>query len=130
MRVVTFMLNILIVDDEPMMLEALRRVLRRSYAIAAAEDANEAFQLVDRQPPAAAIVDYRLSRESDGVSVLRRIRARYPSCLRILTGGYIEPDVALAAMLSGDAHVVLAKPWHRREVETLLGRLLEMRATA
>ena len=66
--------RVLVVDDEPQILRALKVVLRDAgFEAVAAENASEALDIASLRPPQAAIVDLVLPGE-DGVALTRRLR--------------------------------------------------------
>jgi two-component system, OmpR family, KDP operon response regulator KdpE len=66
--------RVLVVDDEPQILRALRVVLREGgFQAIPAETASEALDLAAVRPPEAAIVDVVLP-DLDGVELTRRLR--------------------------------------------------------
>lgn len=65
----------LVVDDDPLVLQLLETLLRRAgYDVLATVSARVALALARRERPDALLVDATLGRES-GVELLRRIRA-------------------------------------------------------
>jgi two-component system KDP operon response regulator KdpE len=68
------MRRILVLDDEPQILRALRVVLREAgFEAIPAETAEEALDRASVRPPDAAIVDLVLP-DGDGVEVTRELR--------------------------------------------------------
>jgi len=66
--------RILLVDDEPELLKAMRiRLASWGYDILTATNGKEAIQLVKKEIPDAVILDIMMP-EMDGIETLRRIR--------------------------------------------------------
>ncbi|HWY89784.1 MAG TPA: response regulator, partial [Solirubrobacteraceae bacterium] len=66
--------RILVVDDEPQILRALRVVLRDAgFEVVPAETGAEALDRAAVRPPEAAIVDLMLP-DVDGIELTRRLR--------------------------------------------------------
>jgi len=87
--------DVLIVDDDPGALDAFEYMLRREgYGVRAASDAGAALTEVGRALPGAIVLDLHL-RASDGVTVLRQLRAT-PANARIpvavVTGDYLVDE--------------------------------------
>ena len=104
------MIDVLIVDDHPVMRELLRQVLK-TYAdvLVAAEAANgeDAVTQVAIFQPAIALVDVHLPRMS-GIQATRLIRVNSPRTAVIgLTAG--EPDHHDMEMISAGASAVINK---------------------
>ena len=67
--------RILLVDDEPELLKAMRiRLVSWGYDVLTAANGKEAMRLVKKEVPDAIILDIMMP-EMDGIQVLRRIRA-------------------------------------------------------
>ncbi len=110
--------RVLVVDDEPQILRALRVVLREAgFEVLGAETANEALDRVAVRPPQAAIVDLVLP-DGDGVTLTRRIRewSQMPILLLSAVG---DEDQKVRALEAG-ADDYITKPFGARE---LLARL-------
>jgi DNA-binding NtrC family response regulator len=87
--------RILIVDDEPEVLEICSRVLSRSgYFVHAAEDAARARQYLDKETYDLVILDIHMPDE-DGISLLKHVHALHPALPAILITGYPEVGTVL-----------------------------------
>src|SRR5438132_1936657 len=86
--------KVLLVDDDPALLEVLEHTLERGgFATAAAASGEEALQLLARDQFDAALVDKNLA-GIDGVEVLRHLRKRQPACACVVMTG--QPSLASA----------------------------------
>lgn len=104
------MINILFVDDEPHVLDGLRRMLRpmrHEWEMAFAGGGAEALDLLGRHPFDVIVSDMRMP-GVDGAQLLARVRERFPDIVRIILSGYSEKEMTLKAV--GAAHQYLAKP--------------------
>ena len=120
------MTRVLVCDDEPQILRALRVVLREAgYDVVPAETAQEALDRAAVQPPDAAIIDLVLP-DGDGVEVCRALRewSRMPIIVLSAVGDEDEKVRALEA--GADDYVV--KPFAPRELVARLQATLR-RAT-
>jgi CheY-like chemotaxis protein len=115
--------TLLVVDDEPHVLTALRRTLRREpYALATASCAAEALARLEDAPVGAVLSDHRMP-DRGGLTLLREIRGRWPDIPRLLLCGApeaLDPDAVEAAGLVA----VIPKPWEQRELRSCLSRVL------
>jgi DNA-binding LacI/PurR family transcriptional regulator/C4-dicarboxylate-specific signal transduction histidine kinase/ActR/RegA family two-component response regulator len=132
--------RILIVDDEPIQLQAARRVLRhlgyqvdttQSGAEALARFAtehrrraggNESIPPPDLPPPYdLVIVDYALNEKQTGLETLQRIRAMFPSQRGIMVSGHGRAE------LEGYGLAVpwLAKPYSAEALARMVKRTLD-----
>jgi two-component system KDP operon response regulator KdpE len=110
--------RVLVVDDEPAMLRALRINLRvRSYDVTTAATGQEALTEAARRPPDAVILDLGLP-DLDGIEVIKRLRGW--SCAPVIVlSGRAGPGDKIAALDAG-ADDYVTKPF---SMEELLARL-------
>lgn len=76
--------------------------------VACAQNCDQAVQAVQAQSIDAAVVDYRLSGDNDGVRLGRVLRYSFNVRFVILSG-YLTPEVAFAAARAGASSIV-SKP--------------------
>ena len=104
-------MNILIAEDDPVSLLALRRVLEKSgYAVTATTDGAEALRAWRAGLFPIVITDWMMP-QVDGLEVCREIRraARQPyTCVMMLTAKQTREDRAMA--LGEGVDVFLTKP--------------------
>jgi two-component system KDP operon response regulator KdpE len=114
--------RILVVDDEPQILRALRINLRvRSYQVDTAATGAQALEMAARHPPDLVILDLGLP-DLDGVEVIEGLRGWTTAPIIVLSGRADSMDKVEA--LDAGADDYLTKPF---AMEELLAR---MRATA
>ncbi len=130
------MKRVLVIDDEPFVRHALKRVLEEDeLCVDVAADAETALLQFKKEVYDLAIVDIIMP-GMDGVELIRRIRREFPG-LRVIAisgGGNFElsgygPDAVttrayLAAAANVGADAVLAKPFETAELEALIRPLL------
>ena len=107
-------MRVLVVDDEPQIVRALRVVLREAgYEAVPAETVEQALDRAAVRPPDAAIVDLVLP-DGDGIEVTRRLRewSQMPIILLSAVGDEAEKVRALEA--GADDYVT--KPFGPREL--------------
>lgn len=82
--------RLLIVDDEPLLLELLKRYLERSgYVVRMALDPATALTLFELDPDAVDLVITDLTFEDiNGEEMLARMRARRPDLRAVIASGY------------------------------------------
>lgn len=101
--------RILVVDDEPQILQALQRALRaRGYTVSAATDGEDALAEVDRFVPHLIVLDLNLP-GIDGFEVCRRVRAWSDVPVLVLSVREDELDKVEALDLGADDY--LTKPF-------------------
>ena len=111
---------ILAVDDDPQVLRAIERDLKRKYAadyrVLAAESGDAALGLLDRlalrgAPVALVLADQRMPGMS-GVELLERVaQGAAPAAMRALLTAYADTDAAIQAINAAKVHYYLMKPW-------------------
>lgn len=103
---------ILLVDDEPDVLETLGMVLERAgYAVATAGDAAHALRLADETDFYLALVDYRLiGSPMDGLELIARLYDVNPRTVCLLITVYNKGAVGFRAAQAG-AFDYLVKPF-------------------
>ena len=110
--------RLLCVDDEPMVLEALRDVLRRSFDVRVESNPVEALALLRREPNGYAVVlsDMRMP-EMPGSVFLREARRCAPTAVRMLLTGYADSAAAAQAVNDGQIFRYLTKPCEPAELK-------------
>ena len=101
----------LVVDDDPLILRSVERILTRAgYEVVTAKNVEEAARYANRLPFDAALVDYDLASEN-GLTVLANLRDSQPSCLRILMTGHTDFPMVVEAVNRGEVLRVIRKPF-------------------
>lgn len=101
---------VLCVDDESRVLDALRALLGRSYAVIAAGSAEAALGLLARNPSVAVILSDMQMPGIDGIEFLARCRALAPEAQRIMLTGKADVSTAMSAVNRGEVFRFLTKP--------------------
>ncbi len=104
------MIRILFVDDEPMVLDGIRRMLlseRSQWEMKFAVSGDVALQVCANAPVDVIVSDMRMP-EMDGATLLETVAEKYPEMIRVVLSGHSELSAALRAM--NVAHQYLAKP--------------------
>ncbi|MDH6121241.1 response regulator [Kitasatospora sp. GAS204B] len=116
------MSNILIVDDEPQLLRALRINLRaRQYQVTTAATASAALEAAEQSRPDAVLLDLGLP-DLDGVEVIHRLRGRGPVPIIVLSGRSGADDKIQALDAGADDYVT--KPFLMDELFARLRAVL------
>jgi two-component system KDP operon response regulator KdpE len=110
--------RVLVVDDEPQILRALRINLRvRDYEVHVASTGTEALEVAGRYPPDLVILDLGLP-DLDGVEVIQGLRGWTKAPIIVLSGRADSVDKVEALDAGADDYVT--KPFG---VEELLARM-------
>lgn len=117
--------TILLIDDEPHVLSALERILRRTGCrILTADSALEAFDMMAMHEVGVILSDQRMP-EMTGVEFFGRIRNMYPSTVRMILSGYADVDAVTNAINIGAVYKFLNKPWDANELCAIINEAFE-----
>ena len=117
--------RILLVDDEPNVLNALRRVFRQeNYIILAAGNGREALNLLEKEPCQLMISDYMMP-EINGADLLKRVKEKYPEMIRIMLTGHADTGAVMGAIKEGAVYKFILKPWNDDDLRVTVGLALE-----
>src|SRR5918999_1265943 len=121
--------QVLIVDDDPALLQALPKALRLRMSGVAVDTADSAAAALDRvaaQDYDAIVTDIRMP-GMDGLTLLAEILRRRPGTPTLMITGHGEYDLAVRA-LRGGAYDFIQKPIERDHFVALLHRAIQARA--
>ena len=113
---------ILAVDDDPGVLAAVERDLKRhyqDYRVVSASSGEEALstlgEMVGRGLDAALLLADQRMPEMTGVQFLSESRNFFPGAARVLLTAYADTEAAIAAINDAGVSHYLLKPWHPPE---------------
>lgn len=119
--------RILLVDDDPIVLRALRRLLRgvrAGWYVDVAESADAALQQLAAADYDVVVTDLHMP-VLDGLQLLARLKAERPEVTRVIHSSHVESlELEQAASL---AHAVLAKTGRAEELVGVVERALDAR---
>lgn len=123
--------RILLVDDEPSILNALKRVLRQGtleglwpdLRIESFADPAAALARACECSFSLAISDYRMP-GLNGVELLSALREQQPECVRVILSGQADHHGLLDAINKAQIARFFAKPWNERELLYAVRQLL------
>ncbi len=102
--------TVLLVDDDPDVLDGLRRGLRREpYEIRIAPSSEEALRTLVTHDVDLVVSDHHMP-GTLGTELLERIRQHRPDTIRILLTGCQDFEVAMHAVNHGEVYRVFSKP--------------------
>lgn len=102
--------KILFVDDDPNILSAYARNLRKHYQLTTAAGGEEALQLVQTLGPFAVVVSDMRMPGMDGIELLTHVRNFHPDTIRIMLTGNADMGTAIEAVNQGNIFRFLTKP--------------------
>ncbi|AWD21085.1 sigma-54-dependent transcriptional regulator [Pseudogemmobacter blasticus] len=103
--------TVLLVDDEPHSLSAMRMALEDEFDCVTAPDAEAALIRMEEEWVQVVVCDQRMPGRT-GVEFLADLRERWPDAVRIIITGYTDPAAMAQAINDAGIHQFLTKPWH------------------
>lgn len=116
--------NILVIDDEPIVLDSCRKILRQEgFEVMGAMNGREGLKKIEEDKYDAVLVDWKLP-EIDGMEVLRIIKKNHPDVIVVMITGYPSVESAVKAMKLGVSDYV-SKPFTPDELKEVLVKAIE-----
>jgi len=117
-------ISVMIVDDHPLFLQGLRKVLREAediVVVGAAQDGQEALSMAQELTPDVVLLDINLP-SMNGMQVARQLKADLPNVAIIMLTAYHDENQVLHAVRAG------ASAYYPKDVtvETLLGAIRQV----
>jgi len=117
--------RLLIVDDDPLNLDALTRVLHHDYDLVRAGSADQALQLLRDE---GRHIDLILADKSmpgrSGVELLEEAKGLSPA-MRIVLTAYPDATDLIEAINRGEVYRYVTKPWNPEELRVVIAHALE-----
>jgi len=102
--------KILLVDDDPAVLQAYDRLLRKEFHITTAMSGAAGLELLKQQGPFAVVVSDMRMPGMDGIEFLLKVQEASPDTIRVMLTGTSEIETAVAAVNQGKIFRFLSKP--------------------
>ena len=103
--------TILVVDDEPHSVAAMRMALEDDFTVLEAADAAEAWELMEQHWVQVVVSDQRMPGKT-GIELLTEVRDRWPDTVRIIVTGFTETSDMIDAINEAGIYQFITKPWH------------------
>ncbi len=116
---------VLVVDDEPLNRDLLRRVLYRDYRVLEACDADGALRIIGEAAVDVILCDQVMPGRS-GTDLAREVRRRSPRTVALLLTGYEDAPDVTRAFTEGVIFEVVGKPWVPAQLKEVLLRAVEL----
>ena len=116
--------TVLIVDDEPRVLDSLEAVLAAEFRVLRAGGGDAALEILAHDDVAVVVTDYRMPGMT-GVELLRRSLDVAPDAMRIVLTAYTDVDSVMDAINTGHVYHFIAKPWDPNELTVIVRRATE-----
>jgi response regulator RpfG family c-di-GMP phosphodiesterase len=112
--------KILFVDDEMLLLEGIKRQLRKEFDITIAEGGEAGLATLANDGPFAVVVsDYNMP-GMDGIAFLNAVYQRHPHTVLVMLTGRAELDIAVNALHSAHISRFLNKPCPKEVLQETL----------
>lgn len=117
--------RLLIVDDEPGVLSALKRVFRQeNYEVITATSGEQGLRQLTEATTHLVISDFRMP-AMNGAEFLRAVRDRSPETIRIMLTGHADSDAVMGAINEGAVYKFILKPWDDNDLRITVSLALE-----
>jgi response regulator NasT len=112
-------LTVIVVDDEPLMVELLTRTLKDlgHDTVATGSDGLQAVELTRKHRPDLVVIDYAMP-NMDGMEAAEMIIKEMSIPIVLSTGR--TDDATLQRARKADIHSYLVKPFHRQQLKTAI----------
>ncbi len=118
------MATILIVDDDELVLESLKMVLKEAgYKVKAISVPEKALSVFDKYSIDLVITDLKMPNIS-GIELLKEIKQKAPDCPVIMMTAYATVETAVEAMKQGAVDYIM-KPFSADELELIVKRAIK-----
>ncbi len=130
MKIVPSQMRVLVADDQPDVLEAVRLLLKREgYKIESAESPQQVLQMIENRDYDAVIIDLNYTRDTtsgqEGLDLLAKIQAVDSMLPVIVMTAWGSVDIAVEAMRRG-ARDFIQKPWENERLSSIVRTQLEL----
>lgn len=118
--------RILFVDDEPLVLEGLQRMLRpmrMEWEMVFVTTGAKALELMEQAPFEVVVADMRMP-GMNGAELLAEVLKRFPKTVRLILSGHADRDLVFKCV--GSTHQCLSKPCQSEELRSAITRATDL----
>ncbi|SFR67274.1 Response regulator receiver domain-containing protein [Marinobacter daqiaonensis] len=120
------MIRILLLDDEPNILTALKRLLREEdWLIDTFTRAEEALDALQAHRYGVIVSDYQMP-GMDGVTYLQFARQRQPDAIRLILSAHGDRQSMINAINRAEIYRFLSKPWEDYEIQAAIRSAVDL----
>jgi HD-like signal output (HDOD) protein len=123
-------IRVIFVDDEPRVLEGLKRMLRpkrNEWQMTFVGSAAEALSALKKEPCEVVVTDMRMP-GMNGAELLEIVQREYPDTIRLILSGQAETESVMKAL--GVSHQFLSKPCDAEILQGTISRAFALRDLA
>ncbi|MBI1830533.1 MAG: hybrid sensor histidine kinase/response regulator [Planctomycetes bacterium] len=110
---------LLVVDDEPDLVQSVHDLLRFDYRVLGATRASDGLKLMQAERVHLIMTDQRMP-EMTGVELLARVKEKHPDTVRLLFTAYADLAAVIDAINEGHVYRYISKPWHVDDLKATL----------
>lgn len=119
------MVKILLIDDEPDVIEFQKSYLsRRTYSVFTARNASEAIEIIKSQDPEIIFCDIRLESDTAGFDILKQAKQMSQKSIVYLVTGLTDKETEKQGLALG-AREILIKPLTNEMLEQKVREITE-----
>ncbi len=115
---------ILIVDDQPEILNALERLLKEDYTVHTTTSGHQALDMLKEHEFALILADQRMPLLT-GVEFFSEAIKLQPDAIRILITAYADINASIDAINKGQIFQYVSKPWEPDELKLIINQAIE-----
>jgi response regulator RpfG family c-di-GMP phosphodiesterase len=119
--------TILFVDDEPAVLDGIRRLIRKEYKCAFATSGQQAIEMLDADSSIAVVCSDMRMPGIDGATLLAQVQKRHPDVMRLMLTGNMDQGTAVEAINRGRIFTFLNKPVHHERLISAIEQARKVR---
>jgi len=117
--------TLLFVDDEEGVVTALKRIfLAENYRILTARSGFEALTILAAEEVQLVVTDHRMPGMT-GAQLLKEIKNRWPSVIRIMLTGFADVQSVMGAVNEGAVYKFITKPWNDEDLRLTVSLALQ-----
>jgi class 3 adenylate cyclase/ActR/RegA family two-component response regulator len=116
--------TVLVVDDEPRVLDSLEALLAMEYRVVRAERADRALEILGQDDIALVLSDQRMPGMT-GTELLARSLEVSPETVRVLLTAFTDADALMASINAANIYHFILKPWDPTELAHTVRRGVE-----
>ena len=116
--------TVLVVDDEPRVLDSLEALLAMDYRVLRAGRGEDALKVLAGDDIAVILSDQRMPGMA-GTELLAKSREVAPDTVRVLLTAFTDADALMASINAANVYQFLLKPWDPKELVHTVRRGVE-----
>ena len=116
--------TLLVVDDEPDVVQSVQDLLRLDYQVLGATRAKDGLRILQEQEVHLVMTDQRMP-EMTGVEFLSQVRGGHPEAIRLLFTGYADFKAVIDAINQGNIYRYITKPWDPDDLQIIIRQAAE-----